>query len=148
MNPNSIIAIVNVGDRIPFDGRVIDGLAVVDESAETGVSTPALLDSSEGRNKALAGTLVVEGWLKIESPLDARMRKPESNKQPSSQSQQSLAGTCKPVKISMIVLISLASAMLFAFIGYATTHSFEATAVTGIMGLAVGVYESWSVLMQ
>jgi len=72
----TIVAIVNEGDRIPFDGTVTDGLATVDESAETGVSTPALLDASEGRNRAIAGTLVVNGWLKIESPIDARMYTP------------------------------------------------------------------------
>lgn len=77
MKSKTIVAIVHEGTRIPFDGTITDGLATVDESAETGVSTPALLDASEGRNRAIAGTLVVNGWLKIESPLDARMYKPE-----------------------------------------------------------------------
>ena len=76
MKSKTIVAIVHEGTRIPFDGTITDGLATVDESAETGVSTPALLDASEGRNRAIAGTLVVNGWLKIESPIDARMYKP------------------------------------------------------------------------
>ncbi len=77
MTNKTIIAIVNAGDRIPFDGVVIEGCASVDESAQTGYSSPVLLEAIEGRNTAIAGTLVVDGWLKIESPIDARMRERE-----------------------------------------------------------------------
>lgn len=73
MTNKSIIAIVNAGDRIPFDGVVIDGCASVDESAQTGYSSPVLLEAIAGRNTAIAGTLLIDGWLKIESPIDARV---------------------------------------------------------------------------
>lgn len=82
MAPRTIISIVTAGDIIPFDGTIIDGVALVDESAETGVSKPVLLDATEGRNNALANTLIVDGWLKIESPLDARMRDRTENDKP------------------------------------------------------------------
>lgn len=74
MSNKKITSIVHQGDRIPFDGIIVDGCATVDESAETGVSTPALLDNTPGRNNAIAGTLIVDGWLEIVSPIDARQR--------------------------------------------------------------------------
>ncbi|MBU6454431.1 MAG: hypothetical protein KGS72_21865 [Cyanobacteria bacterium REEB67] len=56
---------VKSGEMIPCNGEVIDGFATVDESAIVGVSTPAMIDSSAGRNQVLADTLVVEGSLTI-----------------------------------------------------------------------------------
>jgi K+-transporting ATPase ATPase B chain len=57
---------VNQGDLIPCDGIVIDGFALVDESAIAGVSTPAMIEAAPGRNQVLAGTVVVEGTLTIQ----------------------------------------------------------------------------------
>ncbi len=57
---------VKEGDLIPFDGLVIEGFAFVDESAISGVSTPAMIDATKGRNNVLAGTVVVEGTLTIQ----------------------------------------------------------------------------------
>jgi potassium-transporting ATPase ATP-binding subunit len=57
---------VKQGELIPCDGVVIDGLAMVDESAICGVSTPVLIDNTAGRNNVLADTLVVEGTLTIQ----------------------------------------------------------------------------------
>jgi potassium-transporting ATPase ATP-binding subunit len=56
---------VKSGEMIPCDGEVIEGFATVDESAIVGVSTPAMIDSSAGRNQVLADTHVVEGSLTI-----------------------------------------------------------------------------------
>ncbi len=74
MKSKKIISIVNEGDRIPFDGVIVDGCALVDESAYTGVSKPVLLDNTPGKNNAIAGTLIVDGWLEVVSGLDARQR--------------------------------------------------------------------------
>ncbi len=121
MNSKDIIAIVNEGDRIPFDGKVIDGLAVVDESAETGVSTPALLDSTEGRNNAVAGTLVLEGWLKIHSSPNARMRKPSSQPDRDCGGQPARRATNSLLKVILILLVALVAAFLLAFATNALT---------------------------
>lgn len=74
MKSKKITSIVNEGDRIPFDGVIVDGCALVDESAYTGVSKPVLLDNTPGQNNAIAGTLIVDGWLEVVSALDARQR--------------------------------------------------------------------------
>ena len=57
---------VSAGDLIPCDGVVKEGFALVDESAVAGVSTPAMIEATAGRNQVLAGTLVVEGSLTIQ----------------------------------------------------------------------------------
>lgn len=72
MSGRTIISIVCAGDRIPFDGKVVDGFAIVDESAETGFSSPVMREAVSGRDEVMAGSLLCDGWLKIESALDAR----------------------------------------------------------------------------
>ncbi len=62
-NANSVI--VRQGELIPFDGQVVEGFAFVDESAICGVSAPAMIDSTPGRNTVYKDGLIVEGWLKI-----------------------------------------------------------------------------------
>jgi P-type E1-E2 ATPase len=65
LNSKDIVT-VKEGDIIPFDGRIREGVALVDESALVGVSTPALLSDETGRNNVIGGTLIVEGTLKIQ----------------------------------------------------------------------------------
>ncbi len=62
---NAQVITVKQGELIPCDGVVIEGFAMVDESAMTGVSTPVMIEAVSGRNQVLADTLVVEGTLKI-----------------------------------------------------------------------------------
>ncbi len=57
--------VVTKGQLIPCDGEVIDGFALVDESAIAGVSTPVIIDAESGRNQVYSGGLVVDGSIKI-----------------------------------------------------------------------------------
>lgn len=59
--------VVSKGELIPCDGEVIDGFALVDESAIAGVSTPVIIDAESGRNQVYSGGLIVEGSIKIRS---------------------------------------------------------------------------------
>jgi high-affinity K+ transport system ATPase subunit B len=102
MKQRKIISIVNEGERIPFDGKVCEGLALVDESAETGVSTSQIKEEGQ---EVLAGSLVMQGWLKIESPLDAKC----SNKAKEAPAQFALLGIA-------LTLIGMTLAILFASI--------------------------------
>jgi potassium-transporting ATPase ATP-binding subunit len=58
------IVLVEVGDTIPTDGEVIDGIAEVDESAITGESAPVIRESGD-RSAVIGGTRVVSDSLKI-----------------------------------------------------------------------------------
>lgn len=57
--------ICEVGDIIPADGEVIDGIATVDESAITGESAPVIRESGGDRSAVTAGTKIVSDRLVI-----------------------------------------------------------------------------------
>lgn len=59
------IVICEVGDVIPADGEVIEGIATVDESAITGESAPVIRESGGDRSAVTAGTRVVSDKLLI-----------------------------------------------------------------------------------
>jgi manganese/zinc-transporting P-type ATPase C len=55
---------VGPGERVPVDGRVIDGLALVDQSAVTGENTPV---RKEPFRRVVCGSVLIEGRLSIEA---------------------------------------------------------------------------------
>lgn len=59
------IVLVKVGEVIPNDGEVIEGIASVDESAITGESAPVTREAGGDFSSVTGGTTVVSDWLKI-----------------------------------------------------------------------------------
>lgn len=59
------MVLVEVGDVIPGDGQVVEGIASVDESAITGESAPVIRESGGDRDAVTAGTVVLSDWLII-----------------------------------------------------------------------------------
>ncbi|KZL91963.1 hypothetical protein [Clostridium magnum] len=59
------IILVEAGDIIPSDGEVIEGLALVDESAITGESVPVMKEAGGEFNLVISGTRIASNWLKI-----------------------------------------------------------------------------------
>ena len=59
------IIICEVGDVIPADGEVIEGVATIDESAITGESAPVIRESGGDRSAVTAGTTVLSDVIKI-----------------------------------------------------------------------------------
>ena len=59
------VVLVEIGDIIPNDGEVIEGLAFVDESAITGESAPVLKQAGSDFSSVTGGTKVNSDWLKI-----------------------------------------------------------------------------------
>ncbi len=57
--------VCEVGDLIPADGDVIEGIATVDESAITGESAPVVRESGGDRSAVTAGTKVVSDRIVI-----------------------------------------------------------------------------------
>ncbi len=53
------LVVCTVGDTIPGDGDVVDGIATVDESAITGESAPVIRESGGDRSAVTGGTRVV-----------------------------------------------------------------------------------------
>ncbi len=56
---------VRIGETIPADGEVIEGVASVDESAVTGESAPVIRESGGDRSAVTGGTRVISDWLVI-----------------------------------------------------------------------------------
>jgi Cd2+/Zn2+-exporting ATPase len=59
---------VRPGEKLPIDGRVVDGESAVDEATVTGESVPV---AKQPGDPVYAGTLAVEGYLEIEATTDA-----------------------------------------------------------------------------
>ncbi len=59
------IVLVKMGEVIPNDGEVIEGIASVDESAITGESAPVTREAGGDFSSVTGGTTVVSDWLKI-----------------------------------------------------------------------------------
>jgi K+-transporting ATPase ATPase B chain len=64
LEPGEII-IVAVGELIPTDGEVIQGVASVDESAITGESAPVIREAGGDRSSVTGGTRIASDWLII-----------------------------------------------------------------------------------
>lgn len=59
------LVMVMAGEQLPADGIVVDGTAMVDESAITGESAPVLHESGSDRSTVKGGTTLLSGWLLI-----------------------------------------------------------------------------------
>jgi K+-transporting ATPase ATPase B chain len=57
------IFIVEAGEIIPSDGEIVQGVALVDESAVTGESAPVIRESGGDRSAVTGGTRVLSDWL-------------------------------------------------------------------------------------
>ncbi len=62
--PGDLVS-VGPGDVIPVDGEVVDGVALVDESAVTGESAPVIRESGGDRSAVTGGTRIVSDHLYI-----------------------------------------------------------------------------------
>ena len=58
------IVVVGVGEAVPVDGRVIEGVALVNQAAVTGEDLPV---RREQRQRVIAGSVVEEGRIRIEA---------------------------------------------------------------------------------
>jgi len=59
------LVVVAPDDVIPCDGTVIEGAAMVDESAITGESAPVLRECASGRDAVIAGSRVLSNKIVI-----------------------------------------------------------------------------------
>ena len=104
------IVLAEAGDIIPNDGEVIQGLAMVDESAITGESAPVMKEAGGDFSSVTGGTKVVSDQLKIrisavpgESFLDKMISLVEGAKRQKTPNE--IALTMVLVSLTMIFLI-------------------------------------------
>jgi K+-transporting ATPase ATPase B chain len=58
--------LVEVGDFIPADGTVVEGIASVNEAAITGESAPVIREAGGDRSSVTGGTQVLSDWIVVE----------------------------------------------------------------------------------
>jgi K+-transporting ATPase ATPase B chain len=59
------LVLVELGDIIPSDGEIIEGIASVNESAITGESAPVIREAGGDRSAVTGGTQLVSDWLVV-----------------------------------------------------------------------------------
>ncbi|EIT85587.1 potassium-transporting ATPase subunit B [Fictibacillus macauensis ZFHKF-1] len=64
------IVLVEIGDLIPGDGEIIEGLASIDESAITGESAPVIKEAGGDFSSVTGGTKVVSDSIKVRITAD------------------------------------------------------------------------------
>jgi potassium-transporting ATPase ATP-binding subunit len=91
------IILLEDGDTIPGDGEVIEGTALIDESAITGESAPVIRESGGDRSGVTGGTRVLSGKVKVritanpgESFLDQMINMVESAKRQKTPNEKAL----------------------------------------------------------
>lgn len=62
--------IVNAGDVIPSDGKIVEGIGSIDESAITGESAPVIREAGSDRDGVTGGTTLLSNWMVIEITAD------------------------------------------------------------------------------
>ncbi|HEV8051669.1 MAG TPA: potassium-transporting ATPase subunit KdpB [Parachlamydiaceae bacterium] len=124
------IVVCEVGDIIPADGEVVEGIATVDESAITGESAPVIRESGGDRSAVTAGTKVVSDRLLIlvtsetgKSFLDHMIRMIEGAKRQKSPNE--IALHILLCGLTIVFIITVFSLKLFA--EYTTAPSMQAT---------------------
>ena len=70
------IVLVEAGDLIPADGEVIEGIAMVNESAITGESAPVIREAGGDRSAVTGGTKVVSDRIKVKVTVGVRLDLP------------------------------------------------------------------------
>ncbi len=96
LQKNDVI-LVEEGDIIPGDGDIIDGTALVDESAITGESAPVIRESGGDRSGVTGGTKLLSGKIKVnitvnpgETFLDSMINMVESAKREKTPNEKAL----------------------------------------------------------
>jgi Cd2+/Zn2+-exporting ATPase len=121
---------VRAGDRIPIDGRVLNGRSSVDQKAVTGESVPVLREPGD---EVFAGTVNGEGALEIEAirPLgDAvvtrivdQVRAAQAGKAPLERTIERFAAKYTPMVVALAVAVMLVPALVNLATGAAPNWS-------------------------
>ncbi|MFA7658467.1 MAG: potassium-transporting ATPase subunit KdpB [Candidatus Gastranaerophilaceae bacterium] len=115
------IVLVKDNEDIPCDGEIVDGVALVDESAITGESAPVVRESGGDRSAVTGGTKVLSGSIKVritanpgETFLDRMIKMVEGAKRQKTPNEKAL----EILLIGLTVLFLVVVITLKFFAGY------------------------------
>ncbi|MFC6205089.1 potassium-transporting ATPase subunit KdpB [Psychrobacter urativorans] len=136
------IVLVQMGETIPADGEVIEGLASVDESAITGESAPVIRESGGDFNAVTGGTKVLSDWLIIritQAPgqgfLDRMIALVEGAKR--TKTPNEIALTILLVALTLIFLIVCVTLMPFSQFAVLVSNQGEPISIVILVALLV-----------
>ncbi|MFT4889747.1 MAG: Cd2+/Zn2+-exporting ATPase [Halobacteriales archaeon] len=114
--------VVRPGEKIPVDGRVLEGGSAVDEAPITGESVP--VDKAEG-DEVFAGTITEEGYLEVEATSEAAestlariidlVRSAQEGKTEKEQFVDRFAGYYTPAVVVLAILTAAVPPLLFGW---------------------------------
>ena len=136
------MVLVEVGEFIPGDGQVIDGIASVDESAITGESAPVIRESGGDSDAVTGGTRVLSDWLVIritanagESFIDRMVAMVEGAKRQKTPNEIALSILLSALTI--IFLLAVATLLPFSIFSTDITHAGKPVSITVLIALLV-----------
>jgi len=132
------------GDPIPGDGEIVEGVALVDESAVTGESAPVVREAGGDRSGVTGGTRVVSGRIKIritadpgETFLDHMIRMMEGARRQKTPNERALEILLVGLTVLFIV-VTLSFAGFAQFMGVATSVAVLAALLVCLMPTTIG----------
>jgi potassium-transporting ATPase ATP-binding subunit len=126
------IVLVETGDTIPNDGEVLEGTAMVDESAITGESAPVLKEAGGDFSAVTGGTHLKSDWLKIKitaSPGESFLDKMIALVEGASRQKTPNEIALTTVLVSLTAIFLIVVATLYPLAGYAGVATPVATLV-------------------
>ncbi len=136
------IVLVEMGDFVPSDGEVIEGIASVNESAITGESAPVIRESGGDRSAVTGGTQVISDWLIVritsnpgETFLDGMIALVEGAKRQKTPNE--LALTILLSTLTIIFLLVCATLLPFSIYSVHSTQAGQVVTITVLVALFV-----------
>jgi len=136
------IVFVSIGEFIPGDGQVIDGIASVDESAITGESAPVIRESGGDSDAVTGGTRVLSDWLVIritanagETFIDRMVALVEGAKRQKTPNE--IALSILLAALTLIFLLAVATLLPFSIFSTEQAHAGTPVSITVLIALLV-----------
>lgn len=132
------------GDPIPSDGEIVEGVALVDESAVTGESAPVVREAGGDRSGVTGGTRVVSGRIKVritvdpgETFLDHMIRMVEGARRPKTPNERALEILLVGLTILFIV-VTVSFAAFAQFMGVPVSVAVLVSLLVCLMPTTIG----------
>src|SRR3990167_1908291 len=136
------IVLVEVGDFIPSDGEIIEGIASVNESAITGESAPVIRESGGDKSAVTGGTQVISDWLIVritsnpgETFLDHMISLVEGATRKKTPNE--LALTILLAALTIVFLLVCSTLLPFSIYSVTAAHAVKAVSITVLVALFV-----------
>jgi K+-transporting ATPase ATPase B chain len=136
------VVLIEVGDTIPADGEVIEGVASVDESAITGESAPVIRESGGDFTSVTGGTRVLSDWIVVrvsvnpgEAFLDRMIAMVEGAKRQKTPNE--IALTILLVALTIVLLLATATLLPFSMFSVDAMKAGHVVTLTALVALLV-----------